>query len=172
MKKSLFFFAISLPTLAVFAEPCFCSRADSGFPCEEGAKSQKKTLATTEAEAKCTALKSRKLRPDDLAGMFRLYTSKDDEVEFDDTFSINSVYMWVKGYVAKDWYIFLSWYVHDPMLIDAKLTYEYTPCLKISAGQFLLPYSWEQLTSTPKLTRFYGHAQAMLLRPIAISAQW
>jgi len=148
--KKLFLFIAITSMMLIFAAPLFARDPALDVLLKAG-KVTEEELAAAEAEAKCSAMKSQSC--DLMIGGYAraLYTWKDDATNFDDTFSINSVYMWARGMVAKDWYIFLSWYVHDPMLIDAKLTYEYDKFLKISAGQFLLPYSWEQLTSTSKI---------------------
>jgi len=153
VKKSLFFFAITCLALA-FAAPIFAAEPISDLLVKKGVLTEEE-LATYEAEAKCHSLMTGSC--DLMLGGYvqALYAWKDEEANFDDTFSIKTTYMWVKGYVAQDWYVFVSWYVHNPMLIDAKLTYEYDKMLRISAGQFLLPYSFEQLTSTSQIDTIY-----------------
>ena len=80
------------------------------------------------------------------------YTIYDDDSGMDDTFSLSRLYWMMRGTVAEDWSVHVGAYLsHDFVLLDATLTWEIDPMFNLSAGQFLLPFSFEQLTSSSKL---------------------
>ena len=153
MKKSFMFFAIACLML-LFAMPVLAREPLADFLVKKGIATDEE-IAAWEAESKPSSMRSRSQELM-LGGYVQaLYTQKDDAVDFDETFSIKSTYMWLKGYVAPDWCIFISWYIHDPKMFDAQITYEYNPMLRISAGMFLLPYSTDLLTSPSLVDTIY-----------------
>lgn len=80
------------------------------------------------------------------------YTWVDEDAGVDDTFSVGRLYWWMRGDITDKWSVFVGPYLsHDFMLLDAMVKYEHADWLNISAGQFLLPYSYEQLTSSSRI---------------------
>jgi hypothetical protein len=67
------------------------------------------------------------------------------------SFRIRRAYWYIVGSVFPDWDVFFSYEFVPGVVIDANITYKYAPWLQVTAGQFLLPFSLEQLTSGSKL---------------------